>query len=192
MASDQSRDEVIDSILQDIPDKYQRARDIHLENENTTGERDWLGMVNFRDSLHHLCSALQAIERTDLEEANQEYVKTIDHLDRVMYDGSKMIADYEISKIEDERLSPPILYKIGLYFNVPDKQEFNDRMGRIRGLYEQGRDKHSPKYFEEAERLSSNLNDDHPPRGNVIFRIIGVLGFVISLLVGLYTVVGPT
>lgn len=191
MADEHSRDEVVDRIFQKVPGKYQRARDVHLENENTTGERDWLGMVNFRDSLHHLCSALKAIEEGKFTEAHEEYIKTIDHLDRVMYDGSKMIADYEISKIEEERISPPILYKIGLYFDVPDKQEFNERMGRIKELYEQGREKHSPKYFEEAERLTSNLNDEHPPRGNVVFRAIGVLGFVLSALVGIYTVLGP-
>lgn len=41
---------------------YQKARDLHIRNESVTGERNWMGLVNFRDASDHMAKIIRQLE----------------------------------------------------------------------------------------------------------------------------------
>lgn len=176
-----------------LVDTYQKARDIHIDSEAITRERDWTGLVNFRDGLDHMLKAIAELDAEDTEQALEELNRVEEHLERAIYDGKKRIPDQKIDHIEANRL-PSFVYTLAFY-DAPDSAEFKRQMRLVKDKYSKGRKSFSEssamdsvKYFEEATEIATRLEEDTPPKTEIYYRLLTIFGILATIAAAGYTV----
>jgi len=188
----ETTDEIVEECTR-IAETYQEARNIHIDSEAITRERDWTGLVNFRDGLDHMIKVITKLDDGETDEALEELNRVEEHLERAIYDGKKRIPDQKIEYIEENRL-PSLAYTLTLY-EVPDDAEFKRQMELVKEKYSKGRQSFSEssamdslKYFEEATEIATRLEEETPPKKEIYYRLVILFGVVVTLAVGAYTV----
>lgn len=145
-----------------------------------------MGMVNFRDALEHLAKVLRQLEEGDIEGAKGDVAEMEAHLFRAAYDGAQTVPEAKIEYIKQNRL-PSILYKITLV-EAPGDREYRRQKNQITDLISKGRQckpkewERSVKYFEDATRLATNLEENTPPKKDVYYRMIILCISVLSIV----------
>lgn len=188
--------ETIDGIVEEctrIAETYQKARDIHIDSEAITRERDWTGLVNFRDGLDHMVEVITELDEGNTEKALEELNRVEEHLERAIYDGKKRIPDQKLGYIRKNRL-PSLAYTLALY-DAPNSTEFKRQMRLIKQKYAKGRQAfpegsamESMKYFEEATEIATRLEEETPPKREIYFRLLTIFGVLVTVTAGGYTV----
>lgn len=175
-----------------VAEKYQKAQSIHIDSEAITRERDWTGLVNFRDGLDHMIKVIINLDSGDTKEALEELNRVEEHLERAIYDGKKRISNQKIDYIEENRL-PSVAYTLALY-DAPDSDEFNRQMKLVKEKYSKGRKSFSEssamdsvKYFEEATEIATRLEEETPPKIEIYFRLLTIFGVLTTIVAGGYT-----
>lgn len=176
-----------------IADTYQKARNVHIDSEAITRERDWTGLVNFRDGLDHMIKVFTKLDAGDTEEALEELNRVEEHLERAIYDGKKRIPDQKIDYIEENRL-PSFVYRLAFY-DAPDSDEFKRQMKLVKDKYSKGRKAFSEssameslKYFEEATEVATRLEEETPPKKEIYYRLLTIFGILATIAAGGYTI----
>jgi len=189
----ETNEEIIEECVEVLSEPYDQARQLHINNEAATGERDWMGLTNFRDALDHMSKILDKLNNGNPSEAKAEVAEMQAHIYRAIYDGAQVVPESKIEYIEDNRL-PYILYLITLT-EAPNNKEYRRRKNQIGEAIKNGRNnkpknwKQSVKYFQDAKRLSTQLEEETPPRKEVYYRLI-ILGFsLVSVMGVLFTTI---
>lgn len=188
----ETTDEIIEECTR-IAETYQKARDIHIDSEAITRERDWTGLVNFRDGLDHMIKVITELDAGETEEALEELNRVEEHLERAIYDGKKRVPDQKIDYIETNRL-PSFAYTLAFY-DAPTSTEFKRQMELVKDKYSKGRKSFSEssameslKYFEEATEIATQLENETPPRKEIYYRLLSIFGILATIAAGGYTV----
>ncbi|RQG92438.1 hypothetical protein [Natrarchaeobius chitinivorans] len=185
------QEDVIELCATVLTDPYVKARDLHINNEAALGERDWVGLTNFRDALDHVRKIHVYLDDDEPEKAFSEVVEMQGHIYRAAYDGAQTIPEAKIESVEANKL-PNVLYTITLT-SAPSDREYKRRKNQIREAISRGRRnkpenwKESVKAFEEAKQLSTTLDEEIPDKKDVYFRVVILLMGVIGAFSGLYT-----
>lgn len=167
---------------------YEQARQSHIESESQAFQPDYRGLVNFRDALHHLSRFFNAATERQPIDALVHLFLAKDHLERAAYDGQKRNVELLIRR-SDEEFLPPVLYKLaGLAKSAPTESDHAENMNQIKTYYDQGRLRHSPEPFEEAEKYAQEYYESIPDPGYVLHRLLVRTGAVVGTIAGIIAI----
>ena len=188
---EKAKQELLYSLIKELSETYQFARDIHLHNEMSTFHRDWVGLYNFRDALDHLRKMLLALfdEKIDVDKAREEFAEMKAHLCRGINEGSENVAEFYLGKIW-RKWRPQSVYRLA-FLKAPTEEEIVTGISMGIQRIEYGRKKkptnwkESVEAFKEAEEILRELERKLPEVQDIRFRLFAIFMPIISLLIGI-------
>ena len=178
-----------------LKDFYPLSRDAIIYTEIVTGEMNYSGMSELRDTMEHM---RRAFFSSTEEEINKEMESAFEHLRRGGTESLQRAAIQKFGKAIDLLEIPSIGLKMA-FFEISESKKLRELRRKAIVKLNEGRCLKSDKCswidamqcFRDVIETSFNIIDMYPPKAEIRFRIIQMLSFVItavSLGIALYSV----
>lgn len=186
-----TKEDVMEEMQTILSTSYQKAKQIHINTEEKTGETNLVAITNFRDGLDHVSKIFDAIngEEVELDRAISNLAEMRAHIERTIFDGAQEVPEKFTDDVIQNR-SYDIFYRLtGL--SAPTNREWEEAKTNIGREIASGR-KHkatdweeSLQHFKNAERIAESMKIRTPPKREVHYRLI----IISTALVGLFVTI---
>lgn len=183
-----TKEEVLDEMQKILSTSYQKAKHVHINTEEKTGETNLVAITNFRDGLDHVSKIFDAIngEQVDIDRAISNLAEMRAHIERTIFDGAQEVPEKFTDDVIQNR-SYDILYRItGL--DAPSNREWEEAKSKIAREISRGRRykatdwEESLQHFKNAEETAKSMKIRTPPKREVQYRLLILAVGITSLL----------
>lgn len=196
----ETKEDVLEEMHRILSTSYQKAKQIHINTEEKTGETNLVAITNFRDGLDHVSKISDSIrgDDVDIDRAIGNLAEMRAHIERTIFDGAQEVPEKYTDEVIQNR-TYDILYTItGL--QAPSNREWEQAKDNIAREIASGRNhkatdwEESLKHFKNAEKMAESMKNRTPPKREVQYRLvilgIGIGGAFLTLMALILTVIG--
>jgi hypothetical protein len=165
---------------------YPLSRDAIIYYEVLTGEMNYFGMSQLRDSIEHIKRAFFSNTKNEFE---TDMESAFEHLRRGAVESLQRAANRKLKKAIDLLEIPPFALKLA-FVEIPENEKLRELKRRAFTKLNEGRCKKSDKglwidamqCFYDVIEASFDIIDMYPSKAEIRIRIVQVLSFIITVV----------